>query len=93
VPVVLEVSAVVEFVDVVEVEAVDVAARTHGAAMSAVATTMPAIAVSCSVLVFIHSSMVRIERSIYWISEMIPESLLIRSEKRPRLGKQRSTNE
>jgi hypothetical protein len=54
-----EVDAVVEFVDAVEVEEVDVAAMTHGVAISAVAITIPAIAVSCIVLVFILSSMVR----------------------------------
>jgi len=57
--VVLGVSAVVEFGDVVAFEAVDVAAKTHGVAMSAAATTMPAIAASYTVLVFILSSMVR----------------------------------
>ena len=42
----MEVTAVVELVDVVEVEVVDVAAKTQGVAMSAVARTMPAIAAS-----------------------------------------------
>jgi hypothetical protein len=82
----LEAVAVVELVDAVEVEAVDVAARTHGVAMSAVATTMPAIAASCTVLVFILPSMVKGGLGIYWISEMTPESLPIPSEKRPELS-------
>jgi hypothetical protein len=84
---VLEVVAAVEFGDVVEVEAADVAAKTHGVAISAVATTMPAIAASCTVLVFILSSMATRGPGIYWISEMTPKSLWIRPKKRPELRK------
>ena len=83
----LEETAVVEFGDAVEVEAVDVAAKTHGVAMSAAATTMPAIAASCTVLVFILSSMVSHAPGIYWISEMTPKSLRIESKKSPELSK------
>lgn len=80
----LGVTAVVESGDAVDVV---VAAMTHGVAINAVAITMPAIAASCFVLVFILSSMVGNALDIYWISEMPPKSLLIRSKKRPRLGR------
>jgi CBS domain containing-hemolysin-like protein len=80
----LEVTAVVELGDAVEVEAVDVAAKTHGVAMSTVAATMPAIAASCTVFVFILSSMATSALGIYWISEMTPKSLLIQPKECPR---------
>jgi hypothetical protein len=88
VPVVLDVAAVVELDDVAEAEAVVVVAKTQGVAMRAVATTMPAIAASCAVLVFILSSTATSALRIYQISEMTPESLQILSEKHPELRKQ-----
>jgi hypothetical protein len=75
----LEVAVAVEFGGAAEVEVVDVAAKTHGVAMSTVATTMPAIAASCTVLVFILSSMTMAAIGIYWISEMTPRFVRIRS--------------
>lgn len=55
-PIELEVDADVEFVDVVEVEAVDAAANTQGDANMAADMAIAATAVSCAVLVFILSS-------------------------------------
>jgi hypothetical protein len=68
----LDVVDSVEFADVVEVEAVDVAARTQGDASSAAAMAIAATAVSCAALVFILPSIARGMPSIYWISEMTP---------------------
>jgi len=87
VPDVLEIAAVVELGDGVVVGVVDVAAKTHGVAMSAAATTMPAIAASCIDLVFILSSMAVSALGIYWISEMTPRFLRIQSKERPQLRK------
>ena len=86
-PIVLEIPAVVELGDVAVVEALDVAAKTHGVAMSTVATTMPAIAASCIVLVFILSSKAVSALGIYWISEMTPGFLRIQSREHPQLNK------
>jgi hypothetical protein len=55
----LEVDVVVESVDVLGVEAVDVAAMTQGDTSMAATMAIPAIAVSCNVRVFILSSVVR----------------------------------
>ena len=61
----LEVDAPVELVDVVEVEAVDVAAMTQGDTSMAATMAIPAIAVSCAVRVFILPSIVRGAPCIY----------------------------
>jgi len=68
----VELDVPVELVDVVEVEVVDVAARTQGVASRAVAITIPTIAASCAVLVFILSLRVTRVSGIYLISEIIP---------------------
>lgn len=61
----LEVDVVVESVDVLGVEAVDVAAMTQGDTSMAATMAIPAIAVSCNVRVFILSSVVRGAPCIY----------------------------